>query len=204
MSRSVHRANAARAGAASVVTAAVSAAVVLTGCDGPSASPSPTLMPSASATMVAPPSWEADFDAAELEFYREAEQLAGAYEAKAQPIWAAGKATQAAKELFQDNLLTWRTAWARLEQLERQGIQIARAPRVLSSQAEGVTLLSDDAGEAKILRCVDATDLGGTVNGEPLQEGTTKPVRQHVTAARDTSGSWRFSDFITTDETCSA
>ena len=43
----------------------------------------------------------------DLVIYREAVQPVEAHEAKSQPIYAAGKATKAAKELFQDNLQSW-------------------------------------------------------------------------------------------------
>ena len=185
-----------------VVAAVFLGSATLAGCDGSDGDTSPTATQSSPVPTAESPAWERKYDAAELEFYREAIQRADAYEIKVQPVWAAGKATQAAKELFQDNLLTWRVAWARLNTYEKQGIQIARAPKVLSSEAESVKLLSGVAGETKILRCVDATDLGGTINGEPLQEGTTEPVVQQITAVRDNAGAWLFSDFDTTDKPC--
>lgn len=181
---------------------AIVAVLALAGCDGSDSPPVPTNSASPTRPTTTIAGWESKYSAGELEFFQQAVQRADSYEVKAQPMWAAGKATQEAKELFQDNLMTWRVAWTRLKSYEAQGIRIARAPKVLSSEAESVKLLGGAAGETKILRCVDATDLGGTINGDPLQEGTKGPVVQHITAVRDVSGAWLFSDFDTTDKPC--
>jgi hypothetical protein len=202
MSSSATGAPRARTHLSVVVITALLGSATLAGCEGSDVGPSPTATQSSPVPTAESPAWERKYDDVELEFYREAIQRADAYETKAQPMWAAGKATQAAKELFQDNLLTWRVAWARLNTYEKQGIKIARAPKVLSSEADSIKLLRGVAGETKILRCVDATDLGGTINGEPLQEGTNEPVVQRITAVRDDAGAWRFSDFDTTDKSC--
>ena len=175
--------------------------VMLAGCtDSPATPPLPSASPTSATTTA--PAWEDKYNAKELTVYREAVQRAEAYEAKAQPFWAAGKATSAAKQLFKDNLLAWQLDWADLKTYEKQGIQIASAPKVLSTEAASIKFLDKAAAEAKLRRCVDATDLGGTINGKPLKEGTDKPVIQTVTVYKYDDGSWRFGRFNTTDEPC--
>ena len=176
--------------------------LALIGCGNSSDASPRSSAPPKSTTTTPPPAWESKFTAEELAIYREAIQRAEAYESKAQPIWAAGKATRAAKALFEDNLLTWRLDWADLQSYEKQGIQIARAPKVLSTEPESIKLLDKGAAETKLRRCVDATDLGGTINGKPLNEGTDKPVIQSVTVYKYDDSSWRFGKFNTTDKPC--
>lgn len=182
---------------------AAACSLVLVGCsDEPDTPPRPSASPTSTTTTA--PAWEEKYTAAEIAVYSEAVQRAEAYESKAQPIWAAGKATPAAKEFFQDNLLTWQLDWADLQSYEKQGIQIARAPKVLTTEPESIKLLDKGAAETKLRRCVDATDLGGTANGEPLKEGTDGPVVQTITVYKYDDGGWRFSRFDTTDKPCDA
>ena len=176
--------------------------LVLVGCGNSSDTPQRPSAPPKATITTPPPAWESKYTAKELAIYREAVQRAAAYESKAQPIWAAGKATRAAKALFEDNLLTWQLDWADLQSYEKQGIQIARAPKVLSTEPESIKLLDKGAAETKLRRCVDATDLGGTINGKPLNEGTDKPVIQSVTVYKYDDSSWRFGKFNTTDKPC--
>lgn len=182
----------------SAAAALLSAA--LAGCnesEPPATSPSAST-PSPTATST----WESEFSAEELAIYREAVARANAYERTAQAFFAAGEATREAKEFFQDHLMTWQTRWADLESYAEQGIKIARAPKVLSSQATSVDLLAKGAADVNIVRCVDASDLGGTIKGEPLPESTTEPVTQNVDVHKLPDGSWRIGEFETTEQPC--
>jgi len=185
-----------------LLTSAGLVAVLVSGCsDGDKPSPSNPL-PSATARPRQSDSWEASFSAKELTVYRDAVEHANAYEKQAQAYFAEGKATEEAKEFFQDNLMTWQVRWADLESYERQGIKIARSPKVLTSKAKTIKLLPNGAADVAITRCVDATDLGGTIKGTPLPESTDDPVVQNVDVHKFPDGKWRIGAFETTEKPC--
>lgn len=146
--------------------------------------------------------WRADYTEEEQDFFDEALSRARAYEAKTQPVWAEGKATDEARKLFEDNLITPATDIAQLENFEAQGIQIARRPEQLSASPQTLKLYEESGGETTIERCVDATDLGGTMNGEPLEQAASGAVVQTVLVIQYEDGTWRFGEFHTTEDPC--
>lgn len=182
-------------------TAAILSTALIAGCNGSDGPPKPTSSPSGSPTSAAP-EWESKYNDEELAVYREAVQRVEAFDAKAQPIYAAGKATKAAKELLQDNLLSWQAEFRLLERYERQSIKIARRPVVLSTEAKSIKLLKDDEASVELNRCTDQSDLGGTMNGEPLANANDEPVIQEVDVYRYSDGRWRIGVFKTLDKTC--
>ena len=183
-----------------VMTAVCS--LVLVGCGNSSDAPPRSSAPPKSTTTTPPPAWESKYIAKELAVYREAVQRVEAYEAKSQPIYAAGKATKAAKEMFQDNLLSWQSEWAQLQSYEKKRIKIARGPVALSSGAKSIKLLKGGAASVELTRCTDQTDLGGTMNGEPLANTHDEPVIQEIDAYRYSDGRWRIGVFKTLETTC--
>ena len=74
----------------------------------PTSSPSPSTVDSSSATPTPssptsdPDAWRSDFTSAQLDAYDAALARWDAYEARSEPIWAAGRATPAAEELFKE------------------------------------------------------------------------------------------------------
>lgn len=185
-----------------LVTVAVLSAALAAGCNGSDGPPKPTNSPSGSPTSAAP-EWESKYNDKELAVYREAVQRVEAYEAKTQPIWAEGKASKAAKELFQDNLLAWQPTFAQLQSFEKQGIKVARRPEPLSTEAKSIKLLKGNEASVELTRCTDQTDLGGTMNGEPLANANDEPVIQEVDVYRYSDGRWRIGVFKTLEKTCS-
>lgn len=177
----------------------------LAGCGGPddqppSNPPNPTPVPTTSAT----PAWESTYGKWELARYREAVLWVESFEAKSRPIWAQGRATASAKELFQDTLLAWQPIWSQLKTYDKQGIRIARGPTVLTTVADSIKILEDGGAEVLLSRCTDQTDLGGSQNGQPVPEAYDRPVIQKVDVYRLANGHWRIGVFKTTDTTCSA
>ena len=69
--------------------------LALVGCGNSSDTATRPSAPQKSTTTTPPPAWEGKFASGELVIYREAVQQVEAYEAKSQPIYAAGKATKA-------------------------------------------------------------------------------------------------------------
>ena len=183
-----------------VMTAVCS--LLLVGCGNSSDAPPRSSAPPKSTTTTPPPAWESNYTAGELAIYREAVQRVEAYEAKSQPIYAAGKATKAAKEIFQDNLLSWQSEWAQQQSYDKKRIKIARGPVALSTEAKSIKLLKDDAASVELTRCTDQTDLGGTMNSEPLANAYDEPVIQEVDVYRYSDGRWRIGVFKTLETTC--
>ena len=192
------------ASATRLALAAVGVAMALTACSHSSdpTPPKPSSSASSPTTAAPDPAWESAFSDAQLDVFREAVRRAEAYETKAQAFFAAGEATPEAKEFFQDNLMTWQVRWADLKSYEQQGIKIAHSPKVLSSEAASINLLKRGAADISIQRCVDATNLGGTINGEPLAEGATEPVIQKVDVHKFPDRTWRMGSFVTTEQPC--
>lgn len=176
--------------------------LALVGCGNSSDTPQHPSTPPKSTTTTPPPAWESKYTAEQLAIYREAVQRVEAFEAKSRPIYASGKATKPAKELFQDNLLSWQTEWAQLQSYEKKGIKIARGPAVLSTEAKSIQPLKDNAASVELKRCTDQTDLGGSMNGEPLANAYDKPVIQEVDVYRYSDGRWRIGVFKTLETTC--
>jgi hypothetical protein len=146
--------------------------------------------------------WESKYSEEELAVYREAVHRVEAFDTKVRPIWAAGEATRAARELLQDNLLTWRTSWAQLQTADERRIRIARGPRVLWTKPTAIKFLGDGAVEVAVVRCTDQSDLGATMNGEPLSEASAEPVIQRIDVYRYRDGRWRIGVFTTLDKKC--
>lgn len=168
-------------------------ALLLAGCTA--AGPDSTAMP-------APSSPSPSYDAEELAVYREAVRRVEDFEARNQPILAAGRATRKAKELYRETLRDWQSSYAQLRANERDGIRIARAPVVLSTEATSIQSFQDDAATVVLARCTDQSDLGATRDGEPLPAVDEGPVIQEVVVRRYENRTWRIGEFTTTDRPC--
>lgn len=191
-----------RSSIARLLAAAALLLAVLSSCSKPTTAQDPSPNTPLTSSTPSTEAWESDFTSKQLSVYREAVQRVSAYESQAQAFFAAGKATSEAKSFFQDNLMTWQTRWSDLEAYAKQGIKIPRAPKVLSSKATKISLLADGAADVYIERCVDARNLGGTINGEPLPEAATEPVIQNVDIHKFPDGTWRVGAMETTEEPC--
>lgn len=111
------------------------------------------------------PRWEADLSDADLQAYRQALARWEAYERSSEPIWAAGKATPAARELFEAYFtpVVAQSAYRQLETYEAVDVQIGGTPQVFWSKAVRVS----PAGDSVVLRqCVDFTTTRVVQYGE--------------------------------------
>ncbi len=174
------------------IAVAITAATLLAACQG-SGRPDPTVNP--------PPR---PYTAEEIELYREAVQRVEDFEVRNQPILAAGKATDEARQLYRDTLRAWQWSFAQLQAQESQGIRIARAPVVLSTRATSIKSFQDNAAEIVLSRCTDQSNLGTTRNGEPVRPVHEQPVVQTVLVHRWENRTWRIGPIATTKDPCTA
>jgi hypothetical protein len=149
-----------------------------------------------------PPPGAGPWDQRELAVYREAIKKLKVYEASHQRFLAAGKATRAAKRFYQNRLQDWESSYAQLQQYEREGIRIARAPVVISMEPASIRAFQDNAASVVVHRCTDQSDLGMTKDGEPLPAVQEEPVVQEVDVRRSENLTWRIGTFKTTDRPC--
>lgn len=181
-----------------LIAAAGVALIILAGCG--SGETDRELAPSAS-TAPTPPAWETKFTPEQLKIYREAEVFLAGYEPKDEAVFRTGKATRAAKELFQDNRADWQGRFAELQQYERQDIQFGNRPEVLSAEP---TYLKADGAEAGVVieRCIDSSKVNATADGAPLAVYIDYPVTQTVEVARYKDGKWRIVQVKTSEDEC--
>lgn len=152
--------------------------------------PAPTstqAAPETSATTPAP-SWKDTYSTEELAAYQEALSRYTAYLNESESIWAAGRATPAAKKLFQKFYIPWQAYLNQIERFEQSGVRIARNAEVLDSQATRIKLSGKNAS-VTIQQCVDATKIGATQNDKPLANAFNTPQLTDVEMAQ-VDGRW--------------
>lgn len=181
-----------RTGTTVVVTAFV---ISLAGCDG-----SPPQEPAAVSQL--PPPGAGPWDSRERALYREAVDRLDEYVKRNQRFLAAGRATPAAKSFYRDHLRDGETAYAQLEEYERQQVRTARAPVVLRTVPTSIQAFQDGAAHIVVERCTDQSDLGMTKEGEPLPPDHEQPVVQEAEIRRYENLTWRIVSLTTTDRPC--
>ena len=177
----------------------------LAGCNGSDPDPVPTPTKSATTTPTSTTAaWEAKYSAEELDAYRAALAQWNSYKAEIQPYNAAGKATPAAKKVYQKYLVPWQFYFKRLQQYEKAGIKIARQGKVLESEATRIKLGKDGAS-VTIRECVDGTNVGATQNGKPLKNAFDAPQLSEVVVG-EVGGRWLITNIPVTakDRPCNA
>jgi hypothetical protein len=161
-------------------TGVVILAVTLTCCSEPTdAGPNPDETSSSSAPTSSPrstePSWEDGYTAKQLATYQEALARWTEFESRSEPIYAVGKATPAAKALFEAYYPApvWQAKFQALEAYERGGVRTDGLPTVLWSKAASIT-----ANSATIRQCVDYSTVKTTQDGKTLDPPTGSQLRE--------------------------
>jgi hypothetical protein len=152
---------------------------------------SPSATPTSSSPTSDPDAWRADFSAAQLEAYDAALARWDAYEARSEPIWAAGRATPAAERLFKEFFPSpiWNDQLEQLRVYERYQVQIAGIPRVLWSRAKSI---GRAGGAVEIVQCVDYASTTTTQNGDPTEPIRSRktPVAREISLSRPKGFDW--------------
>ncbi|MEP9385553.1 hypothetical protein [Nocardioides sp. KR10-350] len=168
--RRFHRKTAAALGAAVLMlgTAACGGGDDPTSDDSPSptVSSSPTSSPSPTSD-----AWKKKYTPAQLKAYQDALARWTEYEQRSEPIWARGKATEAAANLFKEYFPSpfWQNQYKRLASYEQVDVKVSGTPGIYWSKAKSV---SKDGGSVEITQCVDNTQIKVTQHGKPA-----KPVK---------------------------
>lgn len=115
--------------------------------------------------------WVKKYTAKQLASYEAALSTFEAYERRSQPIWNRGKATPAAKKLFQTYFRhpTWIGPWSRLKTYQQVKVTSDGQISVYWSKPRKV---SQAGTEVEISQCIDYTTLQGFQNGEPTVRST--------------------------------
>lgn len=166
--------------------------MVLASCsDDTEPAPIPDSTSSTSEPTVVPtddePSWEDDYTDKQLATYEGALARWTEYETKSEAIYAAGKATAEAEELFKEYFPSpvWQSKFKELQGYERGKVRIEGVPTVLWSKALSVT-----AGSAAIRQCVDFSPVTATQAGEPVERPEPKPQVREINLSMPKGYDW--------------
>lgn len=151
------------------------------------ASPSPP--PTSSSPTPDAEAWRADFSAAQLKAYDAALARWDSYEARSEPIWAAGRATPAAERLFKEFFPhpVWNEYWEQLKGYDAIDVWVAGTPEVLWSKALSV---STSRTSVEIRQCVDYSPVVRTQAGEPISRPEPKPQTRTILLNRPEGYDW--------------
>lgn len=155
-----------------VITIAL--AMTLTACGDEDTSGIPTAdTPAPSVTPSPTPTWAEDLTDAEIAEYEKALARLAAYEQRSEPLWAAGKATSAAQEIFRDYWVNWSIPFYQLQQSEKVGVTTKGTPKVLWSRPTKIVAYKGGV-QVTLEQCIDPTTItvripdGATTEGQAI------------------------------------
>lgn len=169
--------------------ASLALATTATACGESQADPSPSASPSAPTSSASTPVWEANYDETQLGWYDEALQTWQDYDRRTAGIWAAGKATPEAEEIFEKYLVNPDKYYEQLRTLEASKITSKGTPKVLWTRAKSITPSKDTDKHGtvvKIEQCEDLNPVTSYQDGEPVEPITPRdhPVIQDISVMR--------------------
>lgn len=183
-------------------TATIAAAAALTmglaGCGGDDPDPIPSTSPSTSTSSSpsASPSadqdaWRSQYNAKQLAAYDAALLRWEDFESRSEPIWAKGKATPAAENLFKKYLPSpkWRIEFMKLETYEKAEVKISGTPDVHWSRA---SFIAKGATSVQIRQCIDYRAMTTTQHGKPTKPVATRqrPVLRELNLSKPSGYDW--------------
>lgn len=125
-----------------------------------------------------PPAWRKDFSKEQVAAYREARRRWAAYTRRSEPVWARGKATGEARELFAEFFFQPDLMVSLLESYQRRDITMRGRTLVLSSRPVRVDL--GDTTTVVLRQCVDSRGVqvlaAGTLLTDPEQVPTVRRI----------------------------
>lgn len=177
--------------------AALTLAAGLTACSDDKKDPEPQATDSTTSAEPTPtePAWEDGYTEKQLAGYEAALQRWESYLDRSEPIWAAGKATPQAEDLFKEYFPdpNWRSLFNTLETYEQVEVKTEGQAEVYWSRA---TQISKDAKSVTIEQCVDYTAASTTQWGKPVQpyEWAKVPRTRTINLSKPEGYSWLIYD----------
>lgn len=148
--------------------AALTLAAGLTACSDDKKDPEPQATDSTTSAEPTPtePAWEDAYTEKQLDGYKAALQRWESYLDRSEPIWAAGKATPQAEDLFKSYFPdpSWRGVFQTLKTYEQVEVKVEGLAEVFWSKA---TEISKDGLNVTIEQCVDYSTIKVTQYGKP-------------------------------------
>lgn len=179
-------------------TTALTAAVFMLGtvaCGGEEPQPEPAEPTSSSSEPTTPPvssTWKKKYTKKQLAGYEDALERWEEYEARSEPIWSKGKATEAAADMFKEYFPSpfWQGQLKTLGSYEQSEVQVDGTPGIFWSKAKSI---AQNALSVEISQCVDYTKITVTQHGkDPKGEVAwlRKPQLRTINLSKPTGHDW--------------
>ncbi len=137
------------------------------------------------------PPWADDYTPRQVDGYEAALQRWESFEQRSESIWARGKATPAAEDLFQEFFASpgWTIYNERLKTYAANDVTIEGLPTVLWSMPSNIT---DDGLSVDIKQCVDYTTRTAYQAGEAIERESwgSKPMTRTLKIAKPKGHNW--------------
>ena len=162
------------------------------GEDDPQTEPTePTTSPSPSEPTSTAPAWEEKYNQKQLDAYEDALDRWEEYEARVEPIWSRGKATDAAAQLFKQYFPSpaWQGQYRRLASYEAAEVKVEGTPGIYWSKPKRI---SANALSVEIDQCVDYTQGTTTQGGKEVQapKWVSRPNLRTISLSKPKGYDW--------------
>ena len=168
--------------------------VSLAGCGGdddPETLPTETTSTSTSPTPT-PSAWESKYTQQQLQAYEAALTQWETYEQRSEPIWAAGKVTPTARQLFKEYWVNWAVPLNRLSFYEQVGDKVVGVPKVLWSRASEATIFKGRGISVTIQQCIDPSTIEVEhASGTQVHQKKQGPYIRRISLAKADPSSYR-------------
>lgn len=191
--------------ATATIATAAALTMTLAGCGGDEPDPIPSTSPSTSASAPSPsPStdpdaWKKKYNAKQVAAFDAALQRWDDYESRSEPIWAKGKATPAAQDLFKDYFSSSGAMiqFNRLKTYQQVEVTVSGTPEVYWSRAKEIT---KPATSVTIEQCLDYTPVETTQRGEAVDRPAPTPQLRTIHMSKPAGYDWLIYDLVELDK----
>jgi predicted small lipoprotein YifL len=157
----------------------------------PEAETSSTTSPTEPTETATTPVWEDDYSPKQLQAYESALQRFESYEQRSESIWAAGRATAVAEDLFKEYFPSpyWQSQYDLLVTYEQSDVKTTGLATVYWSRPKTV---ANNALSVEIRQCVDFAEVEVTQDGKRIEgtKWTTKPHLRAVHLSKSKGYGW--------------
>ena len=159
--------------------------------DDPETLPTETTSTSTSPTP-ASSAWESNYTQKQLQAYEAALTRWETYEQRSEPIWAAGKVTPTARQLFKEYWVAWAVPLNQLSLYERVGDKVVGVPEVLWSRPTKVSIFTGGGISVTIQQCIDPSTIEVEhAPGTQVHQQKQGPYIRRISLAEADASSYR-------------